>query len=138
MLTVPAIDLDERKVLCFIRDKPKSQTCGSVREIKSRKNRSPGLVRVAIHYLYNPVLVHEKIRRLQVAVHDHRRTVVQIVHPTGLIHRPKHVKNGIRIDSGRSRPTGSMIDAQKLLKTYHVECHPQTPSVVQLIVRPVN
>lgn len=25
-LTVPAVDLDERKVLCFIRDKPKSQT----------------------------------------------------------------------------------------------------------------
>ena len=25
-LTVPAVDLEERKVLCFIRDKPKSQT----------------------------------------------------------------------------------------------------------------
>jgi hypothetical protein len=27
VLTVPAVDLDDKKVLCFKRESPKSQTC---------------------------------------------------------------------------------------------------------------
>jgi hypothetical protein len=36
ILTVPAVDLDDKKVLCFKRESPKSQTCQET--AKSVKN----------------------------------------------------------------------------------------------------
>jgi hypothetical protein len=36
-ITVPGVDLEDRKVRCFVRDKPKSQTCREKQDIKKKK-----------------------------------------------------------------------------------------------------
>jgi len=37
-ITVPVVDLEDRKVRCFVRDKPKSQTCREKQDIKKQES----------------------------------------------------------------------------------------------------
>jgi hypothetical protein len=107
-ITVPAVDLEDRKVWCFMRDKPKSQTCREKQDIKTKNsidfshqtvrqslylmNETMSIVRELLFEcqnlvwadLNNPVFINKEIWRLQISMHNGRMACVQVVHSLGL------------------------------------------------------
>lgn len=77
-------------MLCFIRDRPKSQTYiiyGGAKFSYYEKAREKKKVLLKVkpdHYLYDPVLIDKKVWRLQITMDYHWCTVMQVIHSTSL------------------------------------------------------